>query len=147
MQDEPWEHYRRDRTWTGWSYPIGRTPVEAALRKAGVRLLSLNFSQPGRGGDSTVITLLRADRYADIGTTYHLTRGTPRRPRTTLALSAVPSSLRSQAAEALTTGGALDGACAWLARAEKADPTWLDKSHNWTAYLDSGVLRVMESER
>jgi hypothetical protein len=147
VPDEPWGHYERNRTWTGWSYPIGRTLVEAALRKAGVRLLSLTFRQPGHGGDSTVIALLRAGRYADIGATYHLTRGMPARPRTTLALSAVPSSLRPRAAEALTTGGALDGACSWLARAEQADPTWFDTSHDWTAYLDNGALGVVESER
>ena len=96
MEDEPWETYERDRTWSGWSYPIGRSLVEAALRQAGVRLLSLDFTQAG-GDESDPVYLLRAERYADLGTSYHLPRGTPDRPRSTLRLFAVPSASHAQA--------------------------------------------------
>jgi hypothetical protein len=145
MDDEPWDGYDRDRTWSGWSYPIGCTTVEAALREAGVRLLSLHFRQPA-GSDPDVVYLLQADRYADLGATYGLRRGTPNRRRNTLALCAVPGAVRPQATAALTTGGALQRACAWLAAAEDADPTWLDRSHTWATYLHHGALRWQQTE-
>ncbi|WP_426504072.1 hypothetical protein ACPPVO_41570 [Dactylosporangium sp. McL0621] len=126
------------------SYPVGRSIVEASLRAAGVLLLALDFS---RGeGDQAVTVLLRAARYSELGSTYHLPRGIPSRPRRVLTLYAVPSEVRTEARAALTTGGGLHRACALLAGAEHANPTWLDKSHHWTAYLRDGVLGQEETE-
>lgn len=143
VQGEPWETYDRNRTWSGWSYPIGRTVVEAALREAGVRLLSLGFHQPAGRVDGGV-QLLRADRYAETGATYGLRRGTPDRSRAALVLYAVPGAVRPGAAAALTAGAGLRSACAWLAAAEAASPTWHDTSHYWLLYLRDGVLSVHE---
>ncbi|GAA2590740.1 hypothetical protein GCM10010435_81790 [Winogradskya consettensis] len=139
MTDGPWDTYDRDRLQAGWSYPVGRTVVEAALRVAGVHLLSLDFTM--QGGSATDPILLRATRYRDMGnTSYYRTRGTPELSRCVLALHAVPSGVRAEAHAALTTGGGLDRAFAWLAATESADPTWLYKSHSWTARLLNGTL-------
>ncbi|WP_329103230.1 hypothetical protein OG792_26150 [Micromonospora sp. NBC_01699] len=71
----------------------------------------------------------------------------PKRPRCSLRLYAVPSADRAQARTALTTESGLHRACAWLALAEHANPTWLDKVHSWTAYLRNGAVYVEEAER
>jgi hypothetical protein len=110
-----------------------------------VRLLSLDFAQ--QGGSRADIVLLQADRYVEIGSTYHLPRGTPKRPRCALRLYAVSSGDRAQARTALITESGLHRACAWLALAEHANPTWLDRAHSWTAYLRNGALCVEEAER
>ncbi|GAB1644408.1 hypothetical protein [Krasilnikovia sp. MM14-A1259] len=139
----PWDCYDRDKLQASWSYPVGRTIVETSLRAAGVHLLSLDFTM--HSGTATDPVLLRATRYRDIGNTYYLSRGTPDRSRCVLAVYAVPSGTRAEARAVLTTGGGLDRACAWLAAAESAEPTWHDKSHNWTAYLLNGALREAET--
>ncbi|MER7281487.1 hypothetical protein ABT369_44325 [Dactylosporangium sp. NPDC000244] len=144
MPEEPWESYHRNVLRSGLSYPVGRSIVEASLRAAGVHLLALDFTL--YGDSQSDIVLLQAVRYSDIGSTYDLARGTPNRPRCVLKLYAVPSAIRAEAGAALTTGGGLLRACAWLAAADHANPTWLDKSHTWTAYLHSGALRVEERE-
>ncbi|AEV84686.1 hypothetical protein ACWT_3663 [Actinoplanes sp. SE50] len=143
MTDELWDSYDRDKLQAGWSYPVGRTTVEATLRAAGVHLLSLDFIM--HGGATTDPLLLRATRYRDMGNTYFLQRGTSERSRCVLALYAVPSGVRAQARAVLTTGGGLDRACAWLAAAEAADPTWHYKSHGWTASLINGALQIAET--
>ncbi|MFK3984258.1 hypothetical protein ACI2K4_28285 [Micromonospora sp. NPDC050397] len=145
MPDEPWESYDRGPLRSGWSYPVGRSIVEASLRAVGVHLLSLDFNLSG--GSQVDPVLLRATRYAAVGNTYYLPRGTPKRPRCVLMLYAVPSGVRAEARTALTTESGLQRACAWLAGAEHANPTWLDKSHSWTAYLRNGALYVEEAER
>ncbi|WP_426503517.1 hypothetical protein ACPPVO_38660 [Dactylosporangium sp. McL0621] len=144
MPDEPWESYHRHVLRSGLSYPVGRSIVEASLRAAGVHLLALDFHLNGDNRADTV--LLRAVRYSEIGSTYGLARGTPNRPRCVLTLYAVPSEARAEARTALTNGNGLHRACAWLAAAEDAKPTWLDKSHSWTAYLHNDALRVEETE-
>ncbi len=141
MQGEPWETYRRNRTWTGWSYPVGRSVVEAALRDAGVRLLSLGLHQAD-GNEDGRVALLRASRFADPDTTHQ----TPGRPRTDLVVYAVPSAVRARAGAALVAGRGLRDACAWLAAAEAAHPTWRDKSQYRLVYLCDGELCVHELE-
>lgn len=145
MPDEPWDHYGRDVLPSGWSYPVGRQIVEASLRATGVHLLSLDFSR-GCAPASTDTTVLRAWRFSDIGTSYHVTRGTPERPRSTLTLYAVRGETRAHVGMLLTGGGILADACAWLAAAERASPTWLDKTHTWDAYLHRDKLLVAQSE-
>ncbi|MET7426732.1 hypothetical protein [Dactylosporangium sp. NPDC005555] len=130
---------------SGWSYPVGRSIVESSLRAAGVHLLSLDFR--ATGGDGPDVLLLSADRYSDIGTNPGLRRGTPDRSRACLSLYTVPSALRPGARVALLDEGVVDRACAWLAAAERANPTWLDKSHAWTAWLIDSRIRFVETER
>lgn len=144
MPDGPWASYQRGALRSGLTYPIGRSVVEASLRAAGVHLLTLDFTLYGENRHDT--PLLQAVRYSDMGSTYFLPRGTPDRPRGDLTLYAVPSGLRAEAAAALTTGGGLRRACAWLAGAERADPTWRDKTRTWRVYLHDGALRVEEGE-
>jgi len=144
VPDEPWESYRRHVLRSGLSYPVGRSIVEASLRAAGVQLLSLDFTLNGDNETDTV--LLRASRYSDLGTVHDLARGTPNRSRCVLTLYAVPSRVRAEAGAALTTGGGIDRACAWLAATRDANPTWLDTSHSWTAHLHDGVLWMGETE-
>jgi hypothetical protein len=142
VTSEPRDSYNRRKLPAGWSYPVGRTIVEASLRAAGVHLLSLDFA-PHSGATDPI--LLRAARYRDIGNTYYLPRGTSLRSRCVLALHAVPSGTRAEAHAAPTTGGGLDRACAWLAAAESADPTWRYESHSWTGYLLNGALHAAET--
>ena len=142
VTDELWEGYDRGKLQDGWSYPVGRTIVEAALRAAGIYLLSLGFAM--HGGTTNDPLLLRATRYRDIGNTVYLPRGTSARSRCVLAVYAVPSGARAQARAVLTTEGGLDRACAWLATAESADPTWNYRSRSWTASLLNGALHVAE---
>jgi hypothetical protein len=144
VTDELWDTYERGKLQAGWSYPVGRTIVEASLRAVGVHLLSLDFAM--LGGTTTDPILLQATRYLDLGNTYSYfrPRGTPERSRSVLRLYAVPSAARAEARAALTTGCGLDRACRWLAAAENADPTWRYKSHSWTADLFNGALRVAE---
>lgn len=144
MTDESWDSYERGKLQAGWSYPVGRTMVETSLRAVGVRLLSLDFTMVGDA--SSDIILLQATRYLDLGNTYAYfrPRGTPERSRSVLRLYAVPSDIRAKVRAVLTTGGVLDRACAWLAAAETANPTWRYKSHNWTASLFDGALHVAE---
>ncbi|WP_203834252.1 hypothetical protein [Winogradskya humida] len=138
MTGGPWDTYDRDRLRAGWSYPVGRTIVEASLHAAGVHLLSLDFRM--HGGPAPDPILLKATRYRDLGNTYYRPRGTPERSRCVFAIHAVPSGVRADAHAVLTTGGGLDRACAWLAATESADPTWLYKSHSWTAQLLNGAM-------
>ncbi|GAB3835868.1 hypothetical protein GCM10027610_034730 [Dactylosporangium cerinum] len=63
-----------------------------------------------------------------------------------MTLNAVPGGVRAQARATLTAGSVLHRACAWLAATELANPTWLDKSHNWTAHLHNGAQRAEETE-
>ncbi len=144
MAGEPWDSYDRDRLQSGWSYPVGRTIVETSLRAAGVHLRTLDFAM--RRDPRTDLVLLRANRYADIGSTYYLPRGTPGRPRCVLALFAVPSAARIEVRAALTTGGGLLRVCAWLAATESTDLTWRYKPHSWTASLRNGALHINEAE-
>ncbi|MEV4346733.1 hypothetical protein AB0J83_19930 [Actinoplanes sp. NPDC049596] len=144
MTDGPWDSYDRGKLRAGWSYPVGRTIVEEAVRSARVHLLSLDFSVPA-GGTEAGLLLVRAARYRDLGNTYYLARGTPGNSRCVLHIYAVPSEVRAEARAMLTTGGGLERACKWLAATDSADPTWHDKSRRWEAYLIDGGLREAEA--
>lgn len=139
---EPWLTYDRERLPAGWSYPLGRSVIEATLREAGVQLLSLDL-RSGRDHDAGIV-LLHAVRYRNLGNDggYFRARGTPDAPRGVLMLHAVPSGVRARASDALTSANAVEAVSAWLAAAEQAPPTWLDQEHHWTALLRRDQLII-----
>ncbi|MFE4541040.1 hypothetical protein [Arthrobacter sp. NPDC056727] len=125
--DAPWQHYDRDKLPGGWTYPLGRDEVTAALVSADVTLGSLSFSAGPLRADNLYV--VRVYWPSDAKAKYYDAPGFEAEPLM-LSVQAVPSSQRLLIGKALRDTW-LERAVGWAIRAPQRGNAWTASEHHW----------------
>jgi hypothetical protein len=126
--EEPWQRYDRDKLPKGWTFPVGRDEVAAALVSAGLSLGSLSFSA-GTLRDTAPLYVLNVYWASDARPRYFHSRDFQPAPLT-MFVTAVPSSLRLTIGQALRDNW-LEQAVVWAREAPKQGNAWTASDHYW----------------
>ncbi len=115
----------------GWSYPLKRTVLDAALKAAGVTgVFSVRYSY-GDGGQQHRPLRVQFDG-EDVA-----------EGKVSITIYAVPSDERRSTMTQLEA--MLATVCDWIRNAEVATPTWRMARHSLEVELRNGQARVLES--
>ena len=139
--------YRKDALRAGWSHPLGRDRLWAALRERGVRpdLLALAMPDP----EQRSLLLVRVRRYSDLS---HEGRWRSAREDArgvdpvTLRIGALPRD-RLRAGRDALEAGTLDAALRWIVEARGRGNAWQATERVWTAHLVDDAVVVAEQQR
>ena len=135
---EPWVDYSRDRLPRGWSYPLGQEDFLVELRRQNVKVRTLCLSWLDTK-PTEPLYLLTADWFSDARANYF---GIEERDSKPLRIihHAVPSPLRQEVRDALTTGH-LQTRVEWLLVASVQGNAWTASDHHWhlTRTVDGNI--------
>ena len=142
--EPPWGDYSKDRLTDGWTYPLGRGQIEAALREAGAVLDYLTLGLPDLPLRSGVQKVFDVMWLGDARAGYHLGRNRPDGSTLIMRWTAVPSAQRAAIAQQLSDGVLAEG-CRWAAEAPTKGNVWTSSEHRFLVTHSDGVVRVTQT--